>query len=241
MESVATSLTLLAVVALGVSAGALIAEGAVLVPFWRSLAPADFLAWYGEHAGLLLRFFGPLEIAAAGLALCALGANSVFGTAGTGCLFAAVSLAIAVLVAFPLYFKAVNARFAAGTIEAEARAGRAAAVVSVALGADDARGRGVRLRRAGADGLRHRLTFVRSRGCLQRDRLPVPAPERPARRMRTVALRSRSRASLPPLHPAALGRPLDPASASPAVDPWGGPRLPANVIGADGGYESAFW
>ena len=119
MEFVASSLTILAVVALGVSAGALIAEGAVLVPFWRSLSPESFLAWYREHAGLLLRFFGPLEIAASVLALCALGSNWVVPRAGTTSLFVSALLAVAVLAAFPLYFQRVNARFAAGAIERE--------------------------------------------------------------------------------------------------------------------------
>jgi hypothetical protein len=60
MKSITTYAALLATIALGLSAGALLAEGAVLVPFWRSLQPESFLAWYRENAALLLRFFGPL-------------------------------------------------------------------------------------------------------------------------------------------------------------------------------------
>ena len=65
MESASGSFSFLAQVALGISAGALLAEAKVLVPFWRGLEPSEFLAWYRKHADLLLRFFGPLEIVAA--------------------------------------------------------------------------------------------------------------------------------------------------------------------------------
>ena len=116
MEFVASAVSVLATVALGVSAGALAAEGAVLVPFWRSLQPEAFLAWYREHAGLLLRFFGPLEITATVLALAALALNWLLGCAATDPLIVSAFLAVAVLAAFPIYFQKVNARFAAGTI-----------------------------------------------------------------------------------------------------------------------------
>ena len=67
MEVMANALTVLTTIALGLSAGALVTEGAVLIPSWRSLQPDRFLAWYREHARLLFKFFGPLEIVAAGL------------------------------------------------------------------------------------------------------------------------------------------------------------------------------
>src|SRR6267378_2029146 len=61
-RSMEGTLVVLAAVALGLAAGATLAEGAVLVPFWRSLDPEAFLAWYRRYAALLLRFFGPLEV-----------------------------------------------------------------------------------------------------------------------------------------------------------------------------------
>jgi hypothetical protein len=107
---------LAAVIVLGVTSGALVTEGAVLVPFWRSLAPGAFLVWYREHAALLFRFFGSLEIVAT---LATLGALAVRWQA-TGStdlrLGVAVALCIGVLLVFPLYFQAVNARFETGAI-----------------------------------------------------------------------------------------------------------------------------
>ena len=113
----ATILVLLAVAVLGLTAGALLAEGAVLVPFWRSLPPDSFLRWYRENAALLLRFFGPLEVAAPLLA--GLAAIASWGSAGSASslLFASSVLSLLVLGAFPLYFKRVNSSFAEGTIE----------------------------------------------------------------------------------------------------------------------------
>jgi len=112
------ALVVLAAVALGLAAGATLAEGAVLVPFWRSLDPEAFLAWYRRYAALLLRFFGPLEVVAAGLALAAALVSWLAGESGSGLLAAAAVLAVLVLAAFPLYFQRANASFAEGTIAA---------------------------------------------------------------------------------------------------------------------------
>ncbi len=109
-----SALVVLAVVALGLSAGAVLTEGAVLIPSWRSLRPEAFLAWYREHAALLTRFFGTLEVVAAGLVILV----AVVGRGEPGCRLLAASavLAVLVLAVFPLYFQRTNAGFAAGTI-----------------------------------------------------------------------------------------------------------------------------
>lgn len=109
-------LVLLAVVALGLSAGALVAEGAVLIPFWRSLQPESFLAWYRQHAALLLRFFGSLEVVAAGLAVLAALVSWFGGERASGLLAVSALLAVVVLAAFPLYFQRANASFTEATI-----------------------------------------------------------------------------------------------------------------------------
>ena len=107
-------LDLLTMLVLGVSAGSLVTEGAVLVPMWRAQRPEAFLAWYRQHAALLLKFFGPLEVVAAVLAILSLGAHWV-GSPGVPRLPAlAAGLCVAVLVLFPLYFRRVNAGFESG-------------------------------------------------------------------------------------------------------------------------------
>lgn len=107
---------LAAVVVLGVASGALVTEGAVLVPFWRSLPPAGFLAWYRQHAALLFRFFGSLEIVALLATLAALAVRWHATGSPDAWLAVAAALCFAVLLVFPLYFQAVNARFERGDI-----------------------------------------------------------------------------------------------------------------------------
>ena len=110
------TLIVLAVVALGLSAGALLAEGAVLIPSWRLLQPESFLALYGQHAALLVWFFGPLEVVAAVSVTLAALLGWFAGERSTGVLAVAALLAVLVLLAFPLYFQRANASFAEGTI-----------------------------------------------------------------------------------------------------------------------------
>ena len=113
----AAALVLLAVVVLGLMAGALAAEAAVLVPLWRSQPPASFLAWYRENGHLLLRFYAPLEIAAAVATAAAAAASWGAGLPATAWLGAALLLSLLVLAMFPIYFKRANASFSDGSLD----------------------------------------------------------------------------------------------------------------------------
>lgn len=119
-DGIATAVALAAVIALGLSAGALLMEGAVLVSYWRSLPAADFLSWYRDNASRLLNFFGPLEIVTAVLVLAAAGLYAARRRWGGGLLAIAALLTVAILAAYPLYFRDVNASFAAATIAPDA-------------------------------------------------------------------------------------------------------------------------
>ncbi len=116
MEQLVFTSGLLAVLVLGLSAGALLAEAGVLVPSWRAQTPEAFLDWYRDNAGRLLRFFGPLE-AASGFLVVVATAMVWLGQHPSRWLFlASTVLTLAVLATFPLYFQGANASFAAGTI-----------------------------------------------------------------------------------------------------------------------------
>lgn len=106
-------------VALGLAAGALLAEARVLVPMWRGMTPERFVAWYRDHAALLLGFFGPLEVASTACVLVATALGFTSGSAGAGPMGVAALLAIAVLATFPLYFQRANASFADGSLAAD--------------------------------------------------------------------------------------------------------------------------
>jgi prepilin-type processing-associated H-X9-DG protein len=123
MEETKTALALaaeiaryLGVASLGLFAGGMLTEGALLVPYWRSLAPADFLAWYAAHGHRLQGFFGPLTTATGVLALLAAILSVWAGHPGRWLMaFAAVLMLVAVATFF-IYFGKANASFADGSV-----------------------------------------------------------------------------------------------------------------------------
>ena len=101
---------------LGVFAGAMLTEGMVLVPYWRSLSPAAFFAWYAANDRRLLRFFGQLTTATALFVIAAAIAALWMGHSAAMHAVTSAVLMIAVVVSFPLYFKRANESFAAASI-----------------------------------------------------------------------------------------------------------------------------
>jgi len=104
---------LLSAAAIGLFVGAMLAEGCVLVPYWRSLAPGDFFAWYAANDRRLLGFFGSLTAAAALLALAAAAVAVWTRSPGRWPAVGAAGLMIVAVLMFPAYFQQANARFAA--------------------------------------------------------------------------------------------------------------------------------
>ena len=106
----------LSVATSGLFAGAMLTEGLVLVPYWRSLKPAEFFAWYAANGQRLLGFFGPLTSVTALLAIAAALLSLWQGHPGRWlALLAAVLLAV-VVSTFYLYFQKANASFTAASI-----------------------------------------------------------------------------------------------------------------------------
>lgn len=116
-DAFVSSVVAVAVLQLGLSAGAMAAEMSLLVPFWRGLEPADFLAWYAGNAQRLFDFFAPLETGSALLTTIAAAVFFYGRRPGRVQLLVAAVLSVCVLVPYPLYFEAVNESFAHGTIE----------------------------------------------------------------------------------------------------------------------------
>jgi hypothetical protein len=113
------ALKLSSAAAIGLFAGATLAEGCLLVPYWRSLAPAEFFAWYAANDRRLLRFFGPLTVAAALLALAAAAVACWTRDPGRWSAVVAAGFTIVTVLMFPVYFREANARFAAGIVPQE--------------------------------------------------------------------------------------------------------------------------
>jgi len=105
--------------ALGLFAGAMLTEGCVLVPYWRSLRPQEFLTWYGAHGHRLQGFFGPLTIAAAVLAMTAAAFSATDGHAGRWLALLAAAVTLVVVSMFFVYFKKANESFATASVGAE--------------------------------------------------------------------------------------------------------------------------
>ncbi|MEX2208348.1 MAG: hypothetical protein WEF50_19175 [Myxococcota bacterium] len=105
-------LNVLAAALLGVSLGGMLAGGVLLVPFWREIAPADFLVWFGANARRMFVFYTPLQLGSAILATTA--AAVAFRSKSPSRSFAAIAalFAIAVLVPYFLFFQRANAGFA---------------------------------------------------------------------------------------------------------------------------------
>jgi hypothetical protein len=110
----------LAVAALGIFAGAMLTEGGVLVPFWRSLAPAEFLRWYAANANRLLAFFSPVTAVSAVVALLAALGSVWEGHPGRWWAVAAAALALVAVASFFVYFEQANTSFEKATIALDA-------------------------------------------------------------------------------------------------------------------------
>jgi hypothetical protein len=116
MTNITSILAYLAVVVSGLSSGAMLTGAAVLVPFWRSIAATEFLAWFVANADRMEFYFGPLQ---AGTIILTVAGVILFGIghrAGTALLATAAVLAVAVLATFPMYFRSANASFVAASI-----------------------------------------------------------------------------------------------------------------------------
>lgn len=107
----ASFLSTLGVLSLGVTAGAMLAEAAVLVPYWQSLDPADFFGWYAANASLLVDFYSPLEITSAVVALMCAALYSVQSRPGARLWWASAALSLLVIATFFVFFKDANAAF----------------------------------------------------------------------------------------------------------------------------------
>ena len=112
-------LRLLSAASLGVFVGANVTEGGLLVPWWRSLAPDEFLRWYAANARRLLDFFSPLTTATALIVLAAALASLWDAHPGRWAAVVAAGLMIVVVASFFIYFQGANASFATGSVGVE--------------------------------------------------------------------------------------------------------------------------
>lgn len=107
-------ITFAAILILGLSAGASLAEAKLFVPFWKSLDGNQFFSWYQDNKARLVAFYSPMQIWSAVMALLAAIVQWFSGWKGKGSMGVSALFAFSVLATFFLYFKAANAALAAG-------------------------------------------------------------------------------------------------------------------------------
>jgi hypothetical protein len=107
-------------VTLGLLAGSLLLEGAVLVPFWQKLTPKEFFVLHPAFGRRLFYYFAPLTLLAA--LVPALSALWLMG-GSAGANVAAIA-SLLVLSFFPLYFRKANEAFSNRIVSDEELTGR---------------------------------------------------------------------------------------------------------------------
>lgn len=101
---------------LGLLVGALLAEGCVLVPYWRSLPADRFFSMRQDFGPRLYRFFAPLTTAATLLTIISALILIVGLHPARFTVLSAAVLALVMVAFYGLYFKRANAAFASGVL-----------------------------------------------------------------------------------------------------------------------------
>ena len=97
---------------LGLYAGSLLTEGAVLVPIWRRLPAEDFFRMHKDVGPRLYRYYAPITIAGVMAPVAFMGLALATGHAPHPLALAAVALCLCALATYFVYFQRANARFA---------------------------------------------------------------------------------------------------------------------------------
>jgi Domain of unknown function (DUF1772) len=111
-------LQILSTASIGLLVGALLAEGAIFVPYGRSLPAEAFYSLHKEYGPRLYRFFAPLTIFPAFLSVAAAALSLLTADAGRWPTLVASVLFMCVLATYAGYFKHANARLASATLSA---------------------------------------------------------------------------------------------------------------------------
>ena len=117
-----TVLSLLSVVAAGALAGALLTEAFILVPYWRTMEPSQFLGLHSSLAPRLFGFYAPLTVLGTALPILRGGLAFPLATTADSLWCASAFCACGLLLVYFAFFRGANASFAKGTDPAAARA-----------------------------------------------------------------------------------------------------------------------
>ncbi len=106
----------LSTIIIGLYAGSLLTEGAILVPYWRKMPAEEFFRLHKDVGPSLFRYFAPLTSAAVVLAVLV----AVLAPDGMMLRWIAAALCLSALGIFFLYFQKANAGFANHSLSSDA-------------------------------------------------------------------------------------------------------------------------
>ena len=109
----------LSTIILGVFVGTQIAEGALFVPYWKSMEPEAFFELHKTFGPKIYRFFAPITIAATVVPLTAGSYALFFNTNGLIATAIAAFMALLFFTTYGLFFKKANQAFADRSITDE--------------------------------------------------------------------------------------------------------------------------
>ncbi|WP_036042141.1 DUF1772 domain-containing protein [Leptospira alstonii] len=99
------------VLVLGLTAGAMLTEAVIIVPFWLSLSPTEFFDWYAKNQAALVNYYSPLEIWSTILTVVTSILLLITKQEGKWSMVASTVLSIIVIATFFIFFKDANANF----------------------------------------------------------------------------------------------------------------------------------
>ncbi len=109
-------LQLLSSLALGLLVGSLLTEAMILVPYWRSMEPREFLSLHSTLGPRLYIYFAPLTILATMLPVFAALIPLVLGAAFHWLSLAPAIITLIMLAIYFSYFKGANESFKSGSV-----------------------------------------------------------------------------------------------------------------------------
>ncbi len=107
------------VLLLGLFVGALLAEGYILVPYWREISPDQFFLLHKEFGPRLYRFYAPLTIAATLLTVFTAMVSWLIDYSERWMTLTAGILSLSMIAIYFIYFKKANESFAKMSIRVD--------------------------------------------------------------------------------------------------------------------------
>ncbi len=109
-------LQLISSLTLGLLVGSLLTEAMILVPYWRTMEPKEFLSLHSTLGPRLYTYFAPLTILATMLPVCAAVMPIIMGAPFHWLSLVPAIITLVMLTIYFAYFKGANDSFKTGSV-----------------------------------------------------------------------------------------------------------------------------